>query len=355
MKIVHYIPTSFPVKGYGGTERIAFWLGKAQAEMGHQVTFLCQKDGELPFAETIDVPSQIDDLTPFIPSGTDIVQLYNVFPNSLEVADRLGIAMEQIHTPQFKLDCPFLVGIHGNGKSREAFHPNSTFVSCNHAQRHGWTEYVHNGVDLSEYNWNAKKDNYFLFLAKASWTVKNLAGAIRIANRAKVTLQVGGGKAPFWSQGVISHGTVDGSKKLELLMQAQALLFPIIWNDPCPVAVLESLACGTPVIATRRGSLEELVGPCGVLANSMDEFLDAVNTVKTIDPESCRSRAEEKFTHIRMADKYLSYYELILKNGFIRDGFPVTPEKTKKTLYYSQSPIAQANDYLTSIYLHYFA
>jgi glycosyltransferase involved in cell wall biosynthesis len=354
MQIVHYFPTQFPVKGYGGTERIAYWLGKAQAEMGHKVIYICKKNGELPFAETINAPEIFDDLTPFIPANTDIVQLYNVFPIT-DALDKLQIDKKMIKMPIFKLDYPFLVGIHGNGKASEIFHPNSVFVSHNHAVRHNWTEYVYNGVDISEYPFTREKEKFLLFLAKASWSVKNLPGSICIANTAKIPLHIAGGKAPFWSRGVFSHGTVDGKEKLGLLQNAQALVFPIIWNEPFGMVLIEALACGTPVIATPRGSCPEILdSSCGILADSFNEIVEATNKIKGIDPEACRHRVLQKFTHIHMAEKYLFYYSKILSDGRLREGFPVAKQKPIKYIYYKQPLHHLLKNYATAVYLKFF-
>ena len=112
MQIVHYLPYSkpFPVQGYGGGERIAYWLGKAQAQLGHQVIYLCKKVSTVPisFAKVIQVSENFDDLNPYIPPGTDIVQLYG--------------------TPNFKLDYPFLVRIGGNGAEGETYLQNTIFL-----------------------------------------------------------------------------------------------------------------------------------------------------------------------------------------------------------------------------------
>lgn len=306
MKIAHVIWTRFPVQGYGGTERVCYWLAKAQAEMGHEVTILCKPGSQLPFARTVAIPDKLDDIDPYLPRGVDIVQLYG--------------------TPNFKISAPFLVNIGGNGRAGEKFHPNTVFVSRNHAERHGWTEYVHNGIDLSEYSLHAKKDTFLLFLAKAKWRVKNLKGAIKIAQRAGHPLHVGGGRAGFWHRGVVSHGTVDGALKLRLLQQARALLFPVIWDEPFGLIVVEAMACGTPVVATPRGALPEIVTPeSGVLADSFEELVTACREAGRFSPEACRARVAEKFTHGHMAQRYLEYYARILREGKLRDGQPVTP------------------------------
>lgn len=308
MNIVHVIWTRFPVEAYGGTERVCYWLAKAQAEMGHNVTVLCKPGSQLSFAKTLELPESLEHLDPLLPRGTDIVQLYG--------------------TPKYKMEHPFLVNIGGNGEPGESFSPNTVFVSQNHAQRHQWTEFVHNGIDLSEYPLKHQKQNYLLFLAKASWRVKNLKGAIQIARQAKIPLEVAGGRAPFWQHwlgGVHSHGMVGGAKKLDLLQNAKALLFPILWHEPFGLAVVEAMATGTPVVATPRGALPEIIDEkSGKLADSFEALVEAVSNIR-LDPEGCRRRVEEKFTHLHMAEKYLFYYKKILSEGRLREGNPVTP------------------------------
>lgn len=341
MKILHYIHygKSFPVIGYGGGERIAYWLGKAQAELGHEVIFLCRNPNNVPvsFAKVVKAPEEFDDLTPYVPEYVDIVHLHD--------------------TPNFKLKKPFLVTMHGNGKKFETYHPNTVFVSANHAARHNWTEYVHNAVDLSEYPIasDRSKENYVLFLAKAAWIVKNLPGAIRIAKAAGKELHIAGGKAPFWCSQVTSYGTVGGLQKLELLQKAQVFLFPIIWEEPFGVAAIEALACGTPVVATRRGALPEIVdSTCGFLCDSFDEFVEALNSANSFEPEICRKRVEEKFTHVLMGEKYISYYRKVLKDGYLRDGYPKATMNQRGVNRYKQKLPHTFLDYATAIYLKEF-
>jgi glycosyltransferase involved in cell wall biosynthesis len=309
MKIVHVIWTQFPIRDYGGTERVCYWLAKAQAEMGHEVFVMCKPGSKLSFAKTLELPDHLTELDPLLPAGTDIVQLYG--------------------TPKYKIRSPYLVNIGGNGEAGEEFSPNTVFVSRNHAERHGWTEFVYNGIDLSEYPIQTAKENYLLFLAKASWRVKNLKGAIEIARKAKVPLEIAGGSAPFWQNwrgGVHSNGMVGGAHKLQLLQKAKALLFPVLWDEPFGLAVIEALACGTPVIATPRGSLPEIVdSSCGKLDDSISGLVRAVEEAR-YDPDQCRARVENKFTHLHMAESYLFYYKKILSDGKLREGFPITPK-----------------------------
>ncbi len=317
MKIVHVIWTQFPIGGYGGTERVAWWLGKAQAELGHEVVYLCLPGSRVPFAQTLDLPLGLDHLDPLLPKGTDIVQLYGA--------------------PNYRIDAPYLVNIGGNGQAGEKFPANTVFVSRNHAARHGWTEFVHNGIDISEYPLARGREEIALFLAKASWGVKNLKGAIRIAQDAGVPLHVAGGRAGCWRRGVVSHGTVGGAEKLALLQRAGVLLFPVIWEEPFGLAVVEALACGKPVIATPRGALPEIIdSTCGVLGRSHEELVEGVRARNHFLPEACRARVEAEFTHIHMAKKYLLYYKMILEKGRIREGQPQAPADAdpEQKIYY---------------------
>lgn len=318
MKIAHLIWATFPVEGYGGTERVCYWLAKAQAELGHDVTVLCKPGSRLPFAKTIGVPDSFPNLDEYLPAGTDIVQLYQ--------------------NPNFTTTHPVLVNIGGNGQAGEKFHPNTVFVSRSHAERHGWSEFVYNGIDIAEYPLRKKKDDYLLFLAKAKWSVKNLSGSIKIAKAAGMRLEVGGGRAACWHRNVRSHGTVGGAEKLELLQRASALLFPVIWEEPFGLVSVEAMACGTPVVATPRGALPEIVTPeSGVLADSFAGLVDGVSKAKTLSPEACRARVEEAFTHLHMAKKYQLYYEKVIRDGKLREGFPsAAPDADpQKKIYYA--------------------
>lgn len=306
MKIVHVIDALFPVPAYGGTERVAYWLGKAQAQLGHEVTYLCREGSQLPFARCVPAPAGYADLTPFIPQGTEFVQLYG--------------------TPQFRLDFPYLVNIGGNGKAGEEYDPNTVFVSRNHAERHGWDHFVYNGIDLDEYPMGKQKADYALFLAKASWKVKNLRGAVRITRDAGMPLSVAGGRAACWHRHVRSYGSVGGETKLRLLQEAKSLLFPVIWPEPFGLAVVEALACGTPVVATPRGALPEIITKnCGILADSHEELVAALGRVGDFSREACRARVAEAFTHIQMAERYLEYYRKILQQGTLAAGRPRAP------------------------------
>ena len=292
-----------PVVGYGGTERVISWLLRGLHEIGVETTLIAKPGSRNTFGKLIEHTGK------FPPSQfprCDLVHFFN--------------------TPSFVPGFPYLVSIHGNGKPQERFLPNTSFVSRNHALRHGAEAYVYNGIDPDEYRFEKNKDGSLLFLAKASWKVKNVKGAIRIARKAERALHIVGGKRwffPHW-RGIHWEGILDGEKKTGFLSRCSALLFPVLWEEPFGLAVVEALASGTPVLATKRGSLPELVtAEVGALCETDDEFLSAIEKISTFDPKQCREAVMARFHYRNMARSYLALYEKILSGEKINQNLGV--------------------------------
>lgn len=296
-----------PPPKYGGTERLLYWLSKALIHMGHQVSLICKSGSLVPGVQIIplDQLKKGESWEDLVPSSVDILHLSC--------------------TPQNIPKKPFLVTIGGNGQLGETFHPNTVFVSLNHAQNHGSTHFVYNGLDPDEFPMDEKREPYLVFLAKASWKVKNLQGAIEIARSAGMRLEVLGSRnwplglhkiLPAWG-GVRYHGMLGDLEKRQILRKAYALLFPVRWHEPFGIAITEALVSGCPVFGTPYGSLPEIISPdVGFLGSGVEEIAHAVRS-KTFSPQVCRSRVLKHFTHLEMAKKYLMYYERILTSGCI--------------------------------------
>lgn len=305
MKITLYHDALIPPKKYGGTERILYWLSKALSSLGHEVVLIARPGSLVPGVELIEYSSEKGkSWQDLVPTDSDILHLWS--------------------TPQVLPKKPFLVTIEGNGQIGEIFHPNTVFVSRKHAENHGSRHFVYNGIDPSEYLCEQKRENYLVFLAKASWKVKNLVGAIEIARKAKMPLHVLGSRnwplglqryLRLFRKDVRYYGMVGDEEKKQVLKKAKALLFPVRWHEPFGIAITEALASGCPVFGTPYGSLPEIVtSQTGFLSVSAEDHISAL-VKKEYSQSICRERVYQGFTHFQMAESYLQYYELILKFG----------------------------------------
>jgi glycosyltransferase involved in cell wall biosynthesis len=294
MNIFHYYPKSLPVKKYGGTERVAVNLMRAQAKMGHKVYLLSLTGTNLPTINVTTIRRPIQNFGDYIPDNIDIVQLYN--------------------TPQDTPSKSYLVTIEGNGKPGEKFLPNTVFVSRNHAIRHGSTHYIYNGINPDDFIYREKKEDYFLFLSKVSWKVKNVDLAIRLAKVMGFKLIVAGGWRFSFRRNIKFVGEVDDKEKAELLAGAKALIFPTNWEEPFGIVTVEALASGTPVITTNKGAMPEVItSNVGFRCNTFEEFKEAINRIDEISPRKCRERVEKNFTAEIMAENYIKAYEKIIQ------------------------------------------
>lgn len=251
--------------------------------------------------------------------------LESILPNDVDV-------LHLWSTPRSAPRRPFLVTIEGNGQEGETFHPNTAFISRKHAENHGATEFVYNGLDTTAFEYDLERKDYAVFLAKASWSVKNLEGAIAIARAAKLRLEVLGSRDwPLGLQrrlpairGVKYRGMVGDAEKREVLRAARALLFPVRWHEPFGIAITEALASGCPVFGTPYGSLPEIVTPeVGVLSANGQELANALRSADKYDPSKCRARAQA-FDAAVMARAYLPLYERVRRGEKLHSAAPRT-------------------------------
>ena len=298
MNIVLTIRDKIPVKKYGGTERVIVWLADALAKRGHTVFIVAPRGSTSTSAEIIELKSRRD-LHFFLPAGTDIVH------NHVE--------------PVFQVNAPSLLTFHWViGRPGFVFPPNTFFLSRSHAAAHGSTRFVYNGLDPTQYLFSEKKDDYFLFLSRVSRSSKGVDRAIALAKRMGFKLVIAGGYKFTLSRKIRSIGMVGGREKAELLANARALLFPISWDEPFGLVLIEALCSGTPVIATPLGAVPEIVSPdTGFLCNNQAEMESAVDRIGEIAPLACRKRVLEHFTAEIMAGNYLKIYEQIIAQGAI--------------------------------------
>jgi glycosyltransferase involved in cell wall biosynthesis len=302
MHILLFHDSKLPPPHYGGIERIVVTLAEEYTRLGHKVSVLCRQGSKLVGSSVVELPAgwKGGDIEKLIPSDVEFIHSHQ----PLEVEPSR----------------PYLVTIHGNGHPNERYLANTNFLSQSHARNHSSNIFVFNGVDPQRYTFVSKKEDYFIFLARTTWRVKNLKTVIAWANDLKVKLKIIGGNGV--SRGNIEYvGFVDDVVKNKILGGARALVYPTNWDEPCAGAPLESLACGTPVISTKNGCMPEMVndGVTGVTCDTYKDLLEAKDKVAKANPKDCREAVEKYFSVGRMAKDYLALFERIIRDGKLVD------------------------------------
>lgn len=195
-----------------------------------------------------------------------------------------------------------------------------------HAPELNWVGRVHNGIDASSFPYREDKDDYVLFLGRLN-PEKGPALAIDVARaagrriilaakcnepaeRAYFTREI----EPRLGPGVEWFGEADAAAKRELLSRASCLLFPIQWEEPFGMVMIEAMACGTPVVALRRGSVPEVVrhGETGVVLDDERDLPDALSRARDLDPAACRAHVRRAFDVSTMAAGYEAVYQRLV-------------------------------------------
>lgn len=304
-----------PVQLYGGTERVIWGLGKELSKLGHEVTFLVKEGSYCEFAKVIHI-QQDKSILDQISSEYDLIH-FNFKPKHIE---------------SFKI--PYIITQHGNANEGEELDKNTVFVSKNHAARHNSTSFVYNGLDWEEYsvpNLKIKKD-YFHFLGKAAWRLKNVQGAIDIIKGSKnEKLEVLGGVRFNIKMGlrftlspkIRFRGMVGGNLKYKLLEGSKGLVFPVKWHEPFGLAIIESLYYGSPVFGTPYGSLPELIhSNLGVLSNKKEDLIEAIKNADHYSSKECHEYALEIFNSKKMTLSYIEKYNKVLNKESLNSVYP---------------------------------
>jgi glycosyltransferase involved in cell wall biosynthesis len=186
---------------------------------------------------------------------------------------------------------------------------------------------IHHGLDLSQYQYRDKKQDYLAFLGRIA-PIKGPHLAIRAAKKAGIPLKIAGEVQPvfrdYFEAEIRPHldgtfieyiGEADLAAKNELLGHARAMLFPIQWDEPFGLVMLEAMACGTPVLALPGGSVEEVIenGVNGFICQSVEEMAARAQEVgRTIAPSVVRRHVQERYSLEQMAARYAKLYQSIL-------------------------------------------
>jgi glycosyltransferase involved in cell wall biosynthesis len=337
MRIAQVSPLyeAVPPHGYGGTERVVFYLTEELVRLGHEVTLFASGDSATSADLQVCCPRALRlDETCRDPLAYHLRMLHSVYARADEFdvihchTDYLGLPLTRyVATPTIltlhgRLDVPEVKPLYLD-------YDNVGFVSISDAQRlpveeMNWAETVYHGLpaDLGK-PFDTPSGDYLLFLGRIS-PEKDTESAIRVAQKAKVPLRIAAKVdaadrvyfdtriRPLLSDPLVELvGEVDDEGKAELLANAMALVFPIDWPEPFGLVLIEALACGTPVIARPRGSVPEILedGKTGLFCETVDDMVAAVGRVGTLDRRAYRAAFEQRFTSSRMARDYLTLYQ----------------------------------------------
>jgi glycosyltransferase involved in cell wall biosynthesis len=339
MRIAQIAPLieSVPPRLYGGTERIVSYLTEELVRQGHEVTLFASGDS-LTTAELVPCAERALRLEPTVrdPLPYYMVMLDRVRRRAREF-DVLHFHIDYLHFPLFRdLAARTLTTQHGRldlldlAVAYRAF-PEFPLVSISDDQRRPcpswyWLRTVHHGLPTNLHPFAPVAEGGYLAFLGRICPEKRPDHAIEIARRAGIPLKIAA-KVDRVDQAYFDQvirpllrdplvefvGEIGEQGKAAFLGDARALLFPIDWPEPFGLVMIEAMACGTPVIGYRRGSVPEVIedGWTGFLVEDVAGAVAAVEKLDRLDRGMIRARFEQRFTARRMAKDYLAAYDAL--------------------------------------------
>ena len=337
MRIAQVAPpwVAVPPKGYGGIELVVGLLADGLAARGHEVTLFATGDSEtkanLEYAfENAPGPAFIDSLWHETLHQLHVHRDLSRFDLLHLHTSWSGMVAALVH------DLPVVHTLHLSFTPRmrqlyEQVADRVTFVAISEAQRAEMPELdyggvVYNGIDVSAYPFREDKEDFLLFLGRSN-PDKGAHRAVEAARVAGLPLVMAVKMAhplerehwakdvePRLPEGTAVFGELGFDEKTDLVSRARALLFPIDWPEPFGLVMTEAMACGTPVVATPRGAVPEVVddGTTGFVVSVEDYPQDAAAAIRRlgeIDPKACRTHVEQRFSKEAMVSGYEAVFE----------------------------------------------
>jgi glycosyltransferase involved in cell wall biosynthesis len=322
---------------YGGTERIVSYLTEELVAAGHDVTLFASGDSRTSArlvarcARALRLASCVDPLALHLAMVEHVARRARDFDVVHFHIDYLHFPVSSrehyrhVTTLHGRLDLPDIVPVF----TRFA---NLPVVSISEAQRAplpdlAWQATVHHGFPGDLYRFEPRPGDYLAFLGRVS-PEKGLDRAIEIARRTghrlRVAAKIDRVDRDYYTRHIAAllrqpHveflGEIGERDKQELLGGARALVFPIHWPEPFGMVMVEAMACGTPVIAYRGGSVPEVIdhGVTGLICDGIDQAVAAVDRISELSRAACRAAFERRFTAARMASDYTAIYRRILQ------------------------------------------
>jgi glycosyltransferase involved in cell wall biosynthesis len=341
MRIAQVAPLfeSVPPRLYGGTERVVYYLTEELVRQGHQVTLFASGDS-IRSAELVPCTPRALRLDPDVRDSIphQMLLLDKVRERAGDF-DILHFHVDYLHFPLFRTEARrTLTTLHGRQDLADhmpfyAHFPEMPLVSISNAQRTplaraNFAATVYHGLPLDLHKPTFEpRGGYLAFLGRIA-PEKRPDRAIAIARATGLPLKIAAKVdkvdeayfreviAPLLDgPGVEFIGEINEGEKTEFLGQAAALLFPVDWPEPFGLVMIEAMACGTPVLAFRCGSVPEIIdeGQTGRIVSSLEEAVQAIPDMLALDRKAVRARFEERFSVTRMAADYLKVYHKMLR------------------------------------------
>ncbi len=337
---------TIPPKKYGGIEIIVDVITKELARRGHDVTLFASGNSKTKAKlESVFPRSLFEEKVDWFHRSQNLIHAANAF----RMADRFDIIHNHMGDNALFFSritrTPMITTLHNvlpnpeNSKSDEYitfdhYSKKTYFASISFDQRThtdislNYAGTVYNGINMKDFTFNPKPKNYFAWLGRIHYG-KGMWEAVHASRETKSNLIAAGNitcesdekyfntvKTMIDGKKIKYIGEVGPKKKNILLGSAKALLFPIRWEEPFGLVMAEAMACGTPVIAFKRGSVPEIVkhGKTGFVVEDEKGLIEAMKNIDKIDRAQCRKHVEKHFTIERMVDAYEEVYEKIIKN-----------------------------------------
>ena len=342
MRIAEVAPLaeSVPPKLYGGTERVVSWLTDGLLDLNCSVTLFASGDSKTRARLVAVCPQALRLSKPAIDPAVPTSALFDAVAARAGEFDLIHWHTDWLHLPLTRyIKSPSLTTLHGRldlpfMKPMVQRFGTSPFVSISNSQRGplpelNWAATIYHGLPERLLSYRAGPGSYLAFLGRLT-PEKGPDIAIRVAKAAKRPLRMAAkiprGETRYFKNTIKPLldgpevqfvGEVNEKQKTDFLGNASALLFPIDWPEPFGLVMIEAMACGTPVIAWRRGSVSEIVedGVTGFIVDNEAEAIRAIGKLATLDRARVRTGFERRFTARRMAQDYLTCFKAILSQG----------------------------------------
>lgn len=326
---------TIPPSGYGGIERNVHYLAQEFVRLGHNVTVYCAGDSQTAGTIRASIPKALGLDPPFyIPVRDHAGQMLDI----IKEQDQFDIINFHCNHIQYLIESalrvPYVTTLELSPMA-DSFHPayctKHPFIAISEAQKaqaphFNWVGTALNGEPIDLYAPRYEPGKYLAFLGSFI-PPKGADVAIEIAKKAGLPLRMGAIyydtykdyfeskiKPEIGKNGIEYLGELGEEGKQDLLSNAKAMLFPIAWDEPFGLVMIESMACATPVIATPRGAVAEVVkhGETGFIAKDVNEAVEAVKKVDSLDRRAVRKDFEDRFTSRRMAESHLEIFRKLI-------------------------------------------